>query len=815
MDHLANFSVSGNAKIFNLLTKHLYSQPLPAAIREAGTNAIDANRENKIDCSIHPVEITVSGGRNGELVLLKFTDRGIGIDPDRMSRFVSQLGTSSKRGDTTQNGTFGIGMLSILNVSTQFAIQTTTICDGELKSYSYIVFIGTNGVPTFTQSQVESTQQATGSTVSFPLKQELLADVLMNVVDVWGASDCVEIYSAIGTATIAHNSTERARKAPLFHQLGIKLVGSGSDLKGCLPWIVPVVKVGDVIYPAFGVEDRFYELLSSRDDLRIGSERNQLVKRLIPPESLNRFESIWKYIFNTAGRMPCSIESARRLRSWHQNKRAAAILFLEFSKGEIELTASREGLAATADNCLKVVERMILAISEIIKQIEAQFLEFQTAGEPHKAMMLAKGIPGFDRIAFAPDLSYKIIDLSRKRRFLHNLGWTTAEQMPYTMHAIETEWLDLVWLLFKRQSVQSVRVIIVFGSIRQLSAAALVRATGTKICDLGFFMAISVLDIAAAEELIATYHLRELGHCVELLAAQAAPRKSSRAKISPLTAIVAAPESPLLEIESIRAMAAEIDSIVQSFLPAVPGTIEGNRSRGLKSWYLPTTASTTRIEIAFYCVLAAELGIDGRLFFHHGGADTAFYEDLPDARNLLSEIIARTKAYLATIDPKCRQIGFIPGVDPDWVWLTNTLNSEVFEPQTSDLLEKIVMLGTGVERTAWATIEAQSAIDFSFSSRRLNRLIFQYWHLLDSDREHANLTRLFVAKSFASDPVDDQYGEGVLKLLLDIVALQFPLVNLCYGIPAAEASGLTANRWISESTIARTLLLLNISLPNL
>ncbi len=827
MEHLANFSVSGNAKIFNLLTKHLYAQPLTAAIREAGTNAIDANRENNIDLSVYPIEITVLGGRADEPTLLKFTDRGMGIDPERMDRFVSQLGASSKRGDTNQNGTFGIGLLSILNISDQFAIQTTTIVNGELTGYHYIVFIGVEGIPVYTQIQVESTGQAdTGSTISFPVKNALLSEVLATVVDVWNASDRVKIFRAIGGshATVPHNSPEHTQKTTLFQQSGMSLVGNAPHLLDCLTAIVPVVKVGDVIYPVFCDRDRFHDLLSSRNDLQIGIEpsRNQLVRRLVPPTSLALFGSVWRHILGTDYEVLYGPRNANKLRDWHGHHRQSAILYLEFGKGEIELTVSREGLVANEANCLLVAERTIAAIAAITKEIEAQFLRLQADGDLRAAMNLASKIPGFNRIRFSEGLEFAIADLKPQISVMTNFDWTDVESAPEVAIVKKVSWLNIVWLLFKRAPTQAIRVSIVFGSSRKMSVAALERAIGAKVSTLGSFIAIGATDLAAAGKLIETYRLRELGHSVELFAAKSAPVKP---RPQPLPASVdSQPHSQLLEIESIRSMATEIEriaaagthlnQIVQDFVPAVPGTIEGNRSRGLKSWYLPLTASTQRIEIAFYCLLAADLGIEGRLFFHLDGAAPDFHLTLPDAHNLLDEIALRAKAYISEIGDKCRRLGFIPGVDPNWAWYSSELHSSLFEPISSGFFDRLSALSCQLERLKMTTASEQAAIDFCFSSRRLNGLIFGYWHLIYQDPKDENSARLFGSEPLETAPTDDSRGRGVLKLLVGIAAVHFPLIKLCLGMPGSDPNWLASRQHcITESSISATLLLLTDSLP--
>ncbi len=117
------FSVDLGGMI-SILSEHLYSSP-DVFLRELiqnGADAISMRREQEKAFKDGEINITVVSGKS-----LTFTDNGIGLTEDEIHKFVSVIGQSSKRGDTSYIGRFGIGLLSCFIVTDEIVMRSRSL----------------------------------------------------------------------------------------------------------------------------------------------------------------------------------------------------------------------------------------------------------------------------------------------------------------------------------------------------------------------------------------------------------------------------------------------------------------------------------------------------------------------------------------------------------------------------------------------------------------------------------------------------------------------------------------------------------------
>lgn len=122
--------------VFELVSKQLYSNPIGSVVREITSNCFDSHVEAGVD---EPVIISKTYDQE-EGYSIEFKDVGMGISPSRMDDIFMKWFSSTKRGDNTQIGGFGIGSKTPLAYADMFYI--TTIYNN--KEYSYLLHKGEN-----------------------------------------------------------------------------------------------------------------------------------------------------------------------------------------------------------------------------------------------------------------------------------------------------------------------------------------------------------------------------------------------------------------------------------------------------------------------------------------------------------------------------------------------------------------------------------------------------------------------------------------------------------------------------------------------
>ena len=108
---------TATAHLMSLLTD-LYSDPELACLREYSTNAWDSH----IDANNEHTAIVVQTP-NVLSPYLTIQDFGVGMDGDTIRRIYSQYGRSTKREQTTTNGSMGIGAKAALGYTNQFTVS--------------------------------------------------------------------------------------------------------------------------------------------------------------------------------------------------------------------------------------------------------------------------------------------------------------------------------------------------------------------------------------------------------------------------------------------------------------------------------------------------------------------------------------------------------------------------------------------------------------------------------------------------------------------------------------------------------------------
>jgi len=99
-------SENATSMVFQMFTKNIYSNPIGTVVREITSNCFDSHIEAGIN---KPVIIKKSFDKETSTLYISFIDFGVGMSPDRIENIYGTYFESTKRGDNSQIGGFGIG----------------------------------------------------------------------------------------------------------------------------------------------------------------------------------------------------------------------------------------------------------------------------------------------------------------------------------------------------------------------------------------------------------------------------------------------------------------------------------------------------------------------------------------------------------------------------------------------------------------------------------------------------------------------------------------------------------------------------------
>jgi hypothetical protein len=133
-----DFAIGDASVVIDILRNRLYQNKIQTLVQEYVCNARDAMRESgKPD---HAFDVTVP---NSNSPTFKVRDYGNGISPDRMANVFVLYGASTKRGNNSQTGGFGIGAKSAWAYTDSFTI--VSIFDRVKRTYVAHTGVNNNG----------------------------------------------------------------------------------------------------------------------------------------------------------------------------------------------------------------------------------------------------------------------------------------------------------------------------------------------------------------------------------------------------------------------------------------------------------------------------------------------------------------------------------------------------------------------------------------------------------------------------------------------------------------------------------------------
>lgn len=127
---MQNFQVNLEG-IINLLSNHLYSSN-DVFLRELLQNGVDAITARQLAGETFQPKIEVSyvTAEESQPIVI-FSDNGIGLNEEEVTQFLTQIGSSSKRGEDIDRshfiGQFGIGLLSCFMVTDKIIMTTQSV----------------------------------------------------------------------------------------------------------------------------------------------------------------------------------------------------------------------------------------------------------------------------------------------------------------------------------------------------------------------------------------------------------------------------------------------------------------------------------------------------------------------------------------------------------------------------------------------------------------------------------------------------------------------------------------------------------------
>lgn len=156
------FTIGDMAAVKRILAGHMYSFPIQTLVQEYLSNARDALR--------------AAGNPKGKIVVnlpkrtdLRWSvrDYGIGMDEETVSKVFTSYGVSTKRGDNSQTGGFGVGSKSAFAYTSTFIVKAFK--DGIRREFIMATETADSPAGGFLKTVEEKTSEPNGVEISIPV----------------------------------------------------------------------------------------------------------------------------------------------------------------------------------------------------------------------------------------------------------------------------------------------------------------------------------------------------------------------------------------------------------------------------------------------------------------------------------------------------------------------------------------------------------------------------------------------------------------------------------------------------------------------
>jgi hypothetical protein len=149
----SEFTITDGSKIIEMILDNAYTDPITATVREIGQNAseVDPDWHFHFPTMLEP--------------FIAITDNGTGMSKEDVITFASGIGASTKDGDNSKVGGFGIGLKVPFTMSDQY----TLISKFEGMEYSFTAFKDDMGRAQFIQNYERGTDDPNGFEVRVPV----------------------------------------------------------------------------------------------------------------------------------------------------------------------------------------------------------------------------------------------------------------------------------------------------------------------------------------------------------------------------------------------------------------------------------------------------------------------------------------------------------------------------------------------------------------------------------------------------------------------------------------------------------------------
>lgn len=315
----SNFRIAMNAKMFKTLSDSLYEDKVGSIVRELTCNAVDAHRA--AGKADVPAEIHVP---NAIEPWFSVKDQGIGMSDADVRQIYSTYGESTKDQSNDDIGAFGLGSKTPFAYTDQFTV--TSIFDGMQRVY--IAVIGDDGTPTISMYSEEATDEHPGMEVTMAVQAE----------------DFRKFEEAIVTQL-------------RFLPVRPTLVNNLSGIK----------------YP---VLDKSDDISYTDDGITVFLSKSGYYHRVLNGVWLTQGGVGYPLSISTLGEIPDPVESFLR-------SIGSGGAIIDFPIGQIEVTASREGISydpATVKNIInRVTEISSKMCEDAIKRLEDADTDWQRA----------------------------------------------------------------------------------------------------------------------------------------------------------------------------------------------------------------------------------------------------------------------------------------------------------------------------------------------------------------------------------------------------------------------------------------------------